>query len=154
MKRALWTTLALAGVWALAGCDSKWGVDSGAQRTSSALPAVFRPVGPLPGPGDGPPQGTNPLGHDPQALRDGRQLFVRFNCSGCHGGRGGGGMGPSLRDVVWMYGGKDMDIFDSIAEGRANGMPAWGTKLNQEQIWRLVAYIDSMGTDHEPEAPQ
>ena len=31
-------------------------------------------------------------------------------------------------------------IFDSIERGRAHGMPAWGRKLSQDQIWRLVTY--------------
>ena len=55
------------------------------------------------------------------AIAEGRQLFVQMNCSGCHGGRAGGGMGPSLRDVDWIYGDTDAQIFDSIAEGRAHG---------------------------------
>jgi Cytochrome C oxidase, cbb3-type, subunit III len=62
-----------------------------------------------------------------------------MNCSGCHGEHAGGGMGPSLRDVDWLYGGADAQVFDSIAHGRANGMPSWGTKLDQDQIgssWR------------------
>jgi len=63
-------------------------------------------------------------------------------------------MGPSLRDPVWIYGSSDAHIFDSIAEGRAHGMPAWGTQIPQEEIWQLVAYIKSMRTPNEPEAPE
>lgn len=62
-------------------------------------------------------------------------------------------MGPSLRDKVWLYGDRDDQIFDSIAEGRSNGMPAWGTKIPQDQIWQLVAYIKSMRTPQEPDPP-
>jgi len=87
-------------------------------------------------------------------MGEGRQLFVRFNCSGCHGGRAGGGMGPSLRDVDWIYGNTPAQIFSSVAEGRAHGMPAWGTQLPDDQIWKLVTYIDSLRTPMEPEAPQ
>jgi hypothetical protein len=32
-------------------------------------------------------------------------------------------------------------------------MPAWGTKLPSEQIWKLVAYIQALGTDEEPNPP-
>jgi cytochrome c oxidase cbb3-type subunit III len=81
---------------------------------------------------------------------EGRKLFVRMNCAGCHGG---GGMGPSLRDVTWIYGGKAGEIFDSIAEGRAHGMPAWGTMLPHDYIWKLVAYIESMRKSWEPQPP-
>ena len=96
---------------------------------------------------------TNPFANDPVALQDGRRLFNWYNCSGCHGGHAGGGMGPSLRDPVWLYGNRDDQIFDTIAHGRSNGMPAWGSKIPQNQIWELVAYIKSMGTPMEPEPP-
>jgi cytochrome c oxidase cbb3-type subunit 3 len=86
-------------------------------------------------------------------MTEGRTLFVHFNCVGCHGGRAGGGMGPSLRDVDWLYGDTDAQIFNSIAEGRDQGMPAWGTKLNDDQIWKLVAYIKSLRTPDEPNPP-
>ena len=132
----------------------------GCQRAPSevaaagASPAVETPVGPIPGPPTQAVERTNPYDQNPVALAEGRQLFVQYNCAGCHGGHAGGGMGPSLRDPVWIYGSSDAHILDSIAEGRANGMPAWGTKIPQEEIWRLVAYIKSMRTPNEPEAPE
>jgi cytochrome c oxidase cbb3-type subunit 3 len=96
---------------------------------------------------------ANPYTQDPIALAEGRRLFVWYNCYGCHGGHAGGGMGPSLRDVTWIYGNSDANIFNSIAEGRANGMPAWGTKLPEDQIWKIVAYIKSLRTPLEPQPP-
>ena len=62
-------------------------------------------------------------------------------------------MGPSLRDPMWLYGNRDDQIFNTIAYGRSNGMPAWGSKIPQAQIWELVAYIKSMGTPLEPDPP-
>ena len=62
-------------------------------------------------------------------------------------------MGPSLRDPVWLYGNRDDQIFNTIAEGRSKGMPAWGSKIPEAQIWELVAYIKSMGTPIEPDPP-
>ncbi len=138
----------LAGIGG--GCSGRTGQDNAA---TGALPAVQTPVGPVPGPAGQANIARNPYGSDAVALREGRQLFVRFNCSGCHGGHAGGGMGPSLRDVTWIYGRSDAQVFDSIAQGRAHGMPAWGTRLPQEQIWKLVAYIKSLRTDHEPDPP-
>jgi cytochrome c oxidase cbb3-type subunit III len=110
-------------------------------------------VGPIPG-GRQPAPATNPLEGDKVALQQGRRLFVDYNCSGCHGGHAGGGMGPSLRDPDWIYGSDPGRIFDSIAGGRAHGMPAWGTRLPAEQIWQLTAYVRSLATDQEPEPPQ
>lgn len=62
-------------------------------------------------------------------------------------------MGPSLRDTTWLYGSRDDQIFDSIAEGRSKGMPAWGSKIPQDQTWKLVAYIKSMRRPEEPDPP-
>jgi mono/diheme cytochrome c family protein len=120
---------------------------------SSAPPPVPTPVGPVPGAAENPPRRENPYHGSPAAMAEGRTLFVRMNCSGCHGGRAGGGMGPSLRDVDWLYGSTDAQIFDSIAEGRSQGMPAWGTQLPEDQIWKLVAYVKSLRTPDEPHPP-
>jgi cytochrome c oxidase cbb3-type subunit 3 len=119
----------------------------------AARPAVNVPVGPVPGVATASFE-SNPYGTDPVALMEGRRLFVAFNCAGCHGGHGGGGMGPSLRDVSWVYGSSDAQVFDSIAAGRAHGMPAWGTRLPQEYIWKLAGYVKSLESPREPEPPQ
>lgn len=114
---------------------------------------VMTPVGPVPGPGEESAAGANPYGDDREAIEQGRILFERFNCAGCHGDHAGGGMGPSLRDVVWRYGDSDAHIYDSIAEGRSQGMPAWGTRLPDQQIWELTAYVKSLRTPMEPDKP-
>lgn len=119
-----------------------------------APPGIGIPVGPIPGPGrEALKLPTNPYYGDQVALAEGRRLFLWYNCYGCHGGHGGGGMGPSLRDPRWRYGDSDAHIFASIAEGRGNGMPAWGSKIPSDQIWKLVAYIKSMRTPEEPDPP-
>jgi cytochrome c oxidase cbb3-type subunit 3 len=80
---------------------------------------------------------------NPWAISEGQRLFSWYNCSGCHG-RGGGGMGPPLMDTQWLYGSSPEQIFASIAGGRPNGMPAWGTRVPEVQIWQLVAYVRSL----------
>ena len=62
-------------------------------------------------------------------------------------------MGPSLRDPVWIYGSAPAQIFSSIAEGRGKGMPAWGSKIPQDQIWKLVTYIKTLNTSQEVDPP-
>lgn len=134
----------------LAACQAQQQPDA----PGGAAPAIQASVGPMPGPNDYEVRvGPNPFGTDRVALSEGRKLFVAMNCAGCHGGHAGGGMGPSLRDVDWMYGNTDAQIFSSIAEGRAHGMPAWGTRLNGDQIWKLVGYIQSLRKPYEPEPP-
>jgi cytochrome c oxidase cbb3-type subunit 3 len=147
-ERILPLSIVLASLLA-AGCQSR----ATEAATAGAPPAVSIPVGPMPGPGQPPPLPTNPYAGNAEAASAGRQLFVYYNCYGCHGGHGGGGMAPSLRDADWIYGSDDAHVFSSIAEGRGKGMPAWGTKLPTEQIWKLVAYIKSMGTGSEPQPP-
>lgn len=77
------------------------------------------------------------------AVTTGKRLFSQYNCSGCHS-NGGGGMGPALMDNQWIYGGRLEQIHQSIVQGRPNGMPAWGTKIPDEQIWQIAAYVRSM----------
>jgi mono/diheme cytochrome c family protein len=38
-------------------------------------------------------------------------------------------------------------------EGRAHGMPAWGTRIPDPLVWQLVSYIRTLGKQSEPEAP-
>lgn len=137
--------LALAG----AGCSGP----ATEVAAAGGAPSIGIPVGPIPG---APIQMTareNPYGQEQVVLSEGRRLFESYNCAGCHGDHAGGGMGPSLRDQDWIYGGSSAQIFNSIAEGRAHGMPAWGTKLPEDQIWKLVAYIKSLRTSKEPDSP-
>ncbi len=145
------TVLLLLLAMLAAGCDR---LQPHANAAAGGMPPVPAAVGPVPGIGDVRQPLVNPLGQDATVVQDGRRLFVQMNCSGCHGGRAGGGMGPSLRDVDWLYGNRDDQVFASIAEGRANGMPAWGTRLPADQIWRIVAYVKSMRTEREPDKPE
>jgi cytochrome c oxidase cbb3-type subunit 3 len=77
------------------------------------------------------------------AVNTGKRLFQQYNCSGCHS-NGGGGMGPDLMDDVWIYGGRLEQIHQTLVEGRPNGMPAWGGKVPDEQLWQLSAYVRSL----------
>ena len=88
-------------------------------------------MGPQPGADRAIARPVNPYAGNTNVLADGRRLFNWYNCSGCHGDHAGGGMGPSLRDERWLYGGTDANVAASIAQGRANGMPSWGPKGNR-----------------------
>lgn len=76
-------------------------------------------------------------------LSEGQRLYEQFNCVGCHA-NGGGDIGPPLMDDVWLYGASPEQIYASLAQGRPNGMPAYGRKLSRQQTWQLVAYVRSM----------
>jgi cytochrome c oxidase cbb3-type subunit 3 len=87
----------------------------------------------------------NPYEGNTQAVQEGKKLFVKMNCAGCHAYDGSGNMGPDLTDKYWRYGGLPIQIFKSIQDGRPQGMPAWGKALSQDDIWKLVAFVESFG---------
>jgi cytochrome c oxidase cbb3-type subunit 3 len=152
MRRHLRAILTVTGLLALvAGCQR--GVP-GDLPPVAGPPPVFAAIGPIPGPDKTERTAANPFAKDRGAIAEGRTAFNRFNCSGCHGDHAGGGMGPSLRDVDWIYGSSDAQVYSSIAQGRAHGMPAWGTRLNDDQIWKLVAYVHSLRTPLEADPPR
>jgi cytochrome c oxidase cbb3-type subunit 3 len=97
--------------------------------------------------GVAPPLPPDPIGArfegNKLAIADGQQLFGQMNCTGCHF-NGGGGMGPALMSGHWRYGGRIEQIYESIAQGRPNGMPSWQFVLQPQQIWDLAAYVKSL----------
>ncbi|HEY5677034.1 MAG TPA: c-type cytochrome [Myxococcales bacterium] len=95
----------------------------------------------------------NPFEGDPAAIQDGKRLFTQMNCVYCHGPQASGLMGPSLNDRAWRYGGTPAEIYNSIHDGRPKGMPAWGARLPPQQIWQLVAYVESLGGGLPPAEP-
>jgi cytochrome c oxidase cbb3-type subunit 3 len=88
---------------------------------------------------------ANPLAGDANAIEEGHRLFIAMNCAGCHGYDAKGGMGPDLTDAYWRYGGMPSSIYNSIYEGRPQGMPAWGRALPAQDIWKLVSFVQSLG---------
>lgn len=103
----------------------------------------------------------SPLPESEQVIAEGRRLYQWFNCTGCHGLQGGGGIGPPFADRQWIYGREPGNIFQSIVQGRPDGMPSF-RMLESEEVWKLVAYVRSLGPggengltrDHTGEAGQ
>lgn len=77
------------------------------------------------------------------SISEGQRLFNWYNCSGCHS-QGGGGMGPPLMSRPFKYGAEPENIYDTITKGRPNGMPSWGGRIPETQMWELVAYVRSL----------
>ena len=110
---------------------------------SSAQPQRERLVSLVGGPYTPDVQVRSPYEGNAFGIAEGKRLYTWFNCVGCHA-HGGGGMGPPLMDDKWIYGGEPEQIFATIVEGRPNGMPSWGGKIPQDQVWQLVAYVQSL----------
>lgn len=105
----------------------------------------------LPGGGARPVSAArNPLHGEAYAISEGARLFNWYNCSGCHA-NGGGGIGPPLMKEQWIYGGEPENLFDTLVKGRPNGMPSWGSRIPEYQMWQIVAYIRSLN-GKEPQA--
>jgi cytochrome c oxidase cbb3-type subunit 3 len=68
----------------------------------------------------------------------------KANCAACHGaeGKGMAAMGaPNLTDKVWLYGGSEATIIETVLKGRNGMMPAHETILTPEKIHLLTAYV-------------
>jgi cytochrome c oxidase cbb3-type subunit III len=83
---------------------------------------------------------------NPYVLAEGKRLYQQFNCAGCHGLNGGGGMGPPFADGDWIYGSSPAVVYQSIVQGRPEGMPAF-TRLSPDITWKIVAYVRSLDPD-------
>jgi cytochrome c oxidase cbb3-type subunit 3 len=112
------------------------------RAASSGMPQV-RQTDLQPGPATRKLPAYSPYQENAYGVSQGKTLYNQFNCSGCHF-QGGGGIGPPLMDTEWIYGSRPENVFESIAEGRPNGMPAFGGKIVTDQIWQLVSYVRSM----------
>jgi cytochrome c oxidase cbb3-type subunit 3 len=96
-----------------------------------------------PGGANPPAPVTNELEENAYAVSEGKALFAKFNCVGCHQ-YGGGGIGPALMDEKWIYGSNPENVYATIVEGRPNGMPSWRGKIPDYQVWQIVAYVRSL----------
>lgn len=89
--------------------------------------------------------------HDAALADAGRPKFAE-NCAACHmpDGTGMQAMGaPNLTDKLWLYGGSEGAIIESIAKGRNGVMPGidqtLGTTSNKEaKLHLLTAYVYSL----------
>jgi putative heme-binding domain-containing protein len=99
---------------------------------------------------------ANPFLGNAQALDQGREIYNQ-TCTTCHGPDGAAGeMGPALGAPARRYAqGTDTQIFDAIKGGiPATQMPPFGGQLNDDDIWKVAAYIRGLrGTAFDAPAP-
>ncbi len=92
---------------------------------------------------------------------EGHKKFMAAGCNGCHGGTGGGGMGPPLSNEVWIYGNDGDTLFRLIALG-SDGLkeqgyvrkgsenvvgpmpPHGGIVKSNDDMWKIIAWIWSI----------
>ena len=146
--KAMAFALVLASAGALSGCEREKrefeppvGIASGPAATRSVSVRA------------GPTEPTEPARlastedrrdeYNAFAVNQGKRLFRWYNCNGCHA-QGGGNMGPPLMDDKWLYGHGPADVYATIVQGRPNGMPAFGGRIPEDQLWQIVAYVRSL----------
>lgn len=80
-------------------------------------------------------------------LAEGQKLFAT-NCASCHGEQGKGNIefgAPNLTDQIWLYGSDEATVIETITNGRAGVMPAWGGRLDPATIKAITVYVHSLG---------
>lgn len=131
-----------AACWGTAGCERETRhyqeIPAASTRAEGVRLTTLQAGGAQP---DTPKQ--SPYENNAHAQSEGKRLYSAFNCIGCHA-YGGGGMGPALMDDKWIYGFQPEQIYSTIIEGRPNGMPAFGGRIPNQQVWQIVAYVQSM----------
>jgi mono/diheme cytochrome c family protein len=125
----------ICALLALAACKA----DAHQQADKKAAPADDVPVA------DRTLQG-NPFAKSAAAVIEGRRIYLKNGCSGCHGMGGGGGMGKPLIDDEWKFGSDDQTLFKLIRGEIPNQtMPnAIGKTLTDDQIWQVLLYVRSV----------
>jgi cytochrome c-L len=89
--------------------------------------------------------GENPYRGDAAAIAQGKALYQRW-CRACHLDSGAGRIGPSLIDGRHRYPrtGTDIGMFEIIYAGGAGAMQAFGRRLGQDEILKVMAYVSAL----------
>ena len=85
--------------------------------------------------------------HDAALAAEGAILFAD-NCASCHGENAQGDReigAPNLADAIWLYGGDRDTLKETIAQARFGVMPAWGQRLDTEDVRSVSVYLHSLG---------
>jgi mono/diheme cytochrome c family protein len=87
----------------------------------------------------------NPFTGKPEAIQQGRGLWLQYGCSGCHGVQGGGGMGSPVSDDAWKFGSDDETLLKLIKGQIPNQtMPKIYEAMPEEEAWKIIAYVRSV----------
>lgn len=78
-------------------------------------------------------------------LKKGEEIFVT-NCVACHKEKGQGDIGPNLTDEFWLNGdGKPEFLHHMVMNGNEEkGMPPWKEILSEEEVYHVIAYVQSL----------
>lgn len=125
----------VCSVLLLVGCNATSQKDDG----TKAEPAVTTAPG-------GKRASSNPFAKSADAVLEGRKIYLKYGCSGCHGRGGGGGMGKPLIDDEWKFGSDDDTLFKLVrGEIPQQTMPnVIGKSLTDDEVWKVLLFVRSV----------
>lgn len=155
-KKAWFRVVRIAALMLVGVCLSEW-MPSQADEVAASTPMPPRERADSTEKG----QLKNPYTDNAEAIAAGKKLFLSYSCNGCHGGTGGGGMGPPINNAVWVYGSDDDTIFRLVSYGTQElqqkgysrkareqvqaPMPAQGEILKtDDDLWKIIAFVRSV----------
>ena len=129
---------------------SSWGNMLDSEQISSVIDLIFRWPELLQADIEFPESEMMSIPSSPQLITQGQNLF-NIACESCHGTDGyGSPMAPAVVNQIFLSETPDAAIYQIIAGGVPGTlMPAWGSRLNDQEIQSLVAFLRS----NEPSAP-
>ena len=71
-------------------------------------------------------------------------------CAACHGMDGKGNQlvgAPNLTDQIWLYGGTEKSVIETLTHGRNGVMPAFKDTLGEKKIHLVASYVYSLSQD-------
>lgn len=88
--------------------------------------------------------GRNLYAGNQEAIEEGKKLYMKY-CKACHLKDGSGRIGPSFRDDKWKYErtATEQGRFEIIYAGGAGAMQAFGKRIDQDQILKIMAFIET-----------
>jgi mono/diheme cytochrome c family protein len=123
----------VCGLLALTGCQSSKNEDGANSQAHAKTTSGVAVEG-------------NPFAQNVDAVIEGRKIYLKYGCAGCHGLGGGGGMGKPIIDDTWIFGGDDKTLFKLVRGEIPNQtMPnTLGKSMSDEEIWKVLVYVRSI----------
>ena len=57
---------------------------------------------------------------------------------------------PNLTDAIWIYGGDDAHMFETVHDGRQGWMPSWEGRLSPVDRKILTVHLLELGEEQAP----
>ena len=59
---------------------------------------------------------------------------------------------PNLTDAIWLYGGDEATLTETVTNARFGVMPSWAGRLSEAEIRAVAAYVHSWAAANNPPA--